>query len=148
MDPPLFAAYHLPSFVAKSGVAYLPVIGSVARALQCVWVNRFSSDSRRDASAQLLKRIEYSTTTTNDGDGKKDPNGDSYPHVMLFPEGACTNGSALITFKPGTYHITCHISSLTRQCPLNSLLRVSIYRCIPSRSTCSACYITLSLSIL
>jgi lysophosphatidylcholine acyltransferase/lyso-PAF acetyltransferase len=37
-------------------------------------------------------RVEYSSH-----------NRDSYPHTMLFPEGACTNGTALILFKAGAF---------------------------------------------
>lgn len=133
MDAPIFAAYHLPSFVAKSGIAYLPIIGTVARGLQCVWVNRFSSDSRRDASAQLVRRIEYSRKHSSNGSG------DAYPHVMLFPEGACTNGKALIAFKPGAFRPGQPVQPVTLRYPYTYYNPVSYplhHLCSYHRYTC------------
>ncbi len=91
-DPFYLVVACLPSFVAKREVADIPVVGTVARALQCLLVDRRSVDSRKE-TLQMIK----SRTVSNDvGEAQ-------FPHLAIFPEGTTTNGNALVTFHLGAF---------------------------------------------
>lgn len=58
---------------------------------QPVYVMREDRMSRQKTIGELKRRA------TSD---------DSWPEIVIFPEGTCTNGQSLIAFKPGTVVIT------------------------------------------
>lgn len=73
-------------FLAKDEVRSMPVIGQVARAIGCVFVNRDDKNSRAEA------RIKLSQVET-------------FPPVVLFPEGKRNPGSHLLPFRYGAFEI-------------------------------------------
>jgi len=89
LDAIFMTYYELPSAVAKSEVARIPGIGRVARSLQTIFVDRRDKDSKRTATKAIRERTEVA----------------GWPKTLLFPEGTCTNGRALITFKPGAFSV-------------------------------------------
>jgi 1-acyl-sn-glycerol-3-phosphate acyltransferase len=73
-------------FLAKAEVQRIPVIGIMARAIGCVFVNREDSASRGKAR-QKLAHI------------------DRFPAVVLFPEGKRGPGDVLLPFRYGAFEI-------------------------------------------
>ncbi|KAG9153046.1 hypothetical protein Leryth_012312 [Lithospermum erythrorhizon] len=88
--------YHMsssfPSFVAKSSVARLPLVGLISKCLGCVYVQRESKSSNfKGVSGVIHERIR-------EAHENKDA-----PRIMLFPEGTTTNGDFLLPFKTGAF---------------------------------------------
>ena len=78
----------LPSFVAKRDIQDMPLIGWFAEILNSVFVDRHA-DAR--TKADYKARIEAIAENAK------------APPVLIFPEGTCTNGKSLITFKRGGF---------------------------------------------
>jgi len=87
LDAIVLAWLELPSSVAKAGVARMPLFGAVAVALQCIFVDRQDPESKHKCVDAIRERA------TNPAGAP----------LLLFPEGTCTNGEALITFKAGAF---------------------------------------------
>lgn len=87
IDPLYFVMAHLPMMVTAKENIRIPVAGVVMKALQCVFVDRASPTSRKDAAAEIKRRA-----MNND-----------WPHVVLFPEATTTNGRAIVSFKAGAF---------------------------------------------
>ena len=81
-----------PSFLAKKSVASYPLIGSIARGIQSIFVQRDSKDERGGVVTQLKERVEKVMA---------DP--ENTPPVLIFPEGTTTNGEYMISFKKGAF---------------------------------------------
>ncbi|MDP2437841.1 MAG: EF-hand domain-containing protein [archaeon] len=80
----------LASPVSKIENARVPAVGALMTALQPILIDRDASASRTQARDALYSR------------GKLYKSG-RFPPVMIFPEGTCTNGRALVNFKPGAF---------------------------------------------
>ena len=76
------------TFVSRVENAKLPLIGPGIRLIQPIFVTREAKGSRQTVVKEIKRRAA-------------DP---SWPAVAMFPEGTCTNGQALITFKPGAFY--------------------------------------------
>ena len=57
--------------ISKKENGDLPLFGAMARAVQCVFVDRIDPESRKKVSAEIMKRT-------------CDP---AYPPIVIFPEG-------------------------------------------------------------
>jgi len=88
LDVFYFAYRWLPCFVAKKDVRDMPVIGFLAVGLHAIFIDR-NADAKAKAGYKDQIRLFAS-----------DP---KLPPLLLFPEGTCTNGEALITFKRGSF---------------------------------------------
>ncbi|KAI9110158.1 hypothetical protein K1719_019199 [Acacia pycnantha] len=85
---PIFFFYELfPTIVASESHDSLPFVGTIIRAMQVVYVNRFSSSSRKQAVQEIKIRASSNR----------------FPRVLLFPEGTTTNGRNLISFQLGAF---------------------------------------------
>jgi lysophosphatidylcholine acyltransferase/lyso-PAF acetyltransferase len=73
--------------VAAEDNMKIPFIGSIFQALQTVPVQRENSASKHAVLDAIKAR-------------SADP---AFPSVLIFPEGTCTNGASLITFKIGAF---------------------------------------------
>ncbi len=73
-------------FLAKDEVRSMPVIGQVATAIGCVYVKREDKKSRAEAR-HALAQIE------------------TFPPVVLFPEGKRNPGDRLLPFRYGAFEI-------------------------------------------
>ncbi|RYR71933.1 hypothetical protein Ahy_A02g006142 isoform B [Arachis hypogaea] len=83
---PIFYFYELfPTIVASESHDALPFVGTIIRAMQVIYVDRFSPSSRKHA----VKEIKVKTFL--------------FPRVLLFPEGTTTNGRNLISFQLGAF---------------------------------------------
>lgn len=85
---PIFFFYELfPTIVASESHDSLPFVGTIIRAMQVIYVNRFSPSSRKLAVNEI----------------KRKASSDRFPRVLLFPEGTTTNGRVVISFQLGAF---------------------------------------------
>nr|XP_056718214.1 lysophosphatidylcholine acyltransferase 2 [Euleptes europaea] len=78
----------LPSFVSRTENLRVPILGRILQALQPILVSRVDPDSRNKTINEINRRATSE---------------DSWPQILIFPEGTCTNRSCLITFKQGAF---------------------------------------------
>ncbi|XP_022872374.1 lysophospholipid acyltransferase LPEAT2-like [Olea europaea var. sylvestris] len=85
---PIFFFYELfPTIVASEAHDSMPFVGTIIRAMQVIYVDRFSQSSRKHAVNEI----------------KRKASSDQFPRVLLFPEGTTTNGRVLISFQLGAF---------------------------------------------
>ncbi|XP_077239446.1 calcineurin B subunit-like protein [Tasmannia lanceolata] len=85
---PIFFFYELfPTIVASESHDAIPFVGTIIRAMQVIYVNRFSAPSRKHAVSEIKRKASC----------------DRFPQVLLFPEGTTTNGRVLISFQLGAF---------------------------------------------
>ena len=83
-----FATSPLPSGLSAEKFGYLPILGTLCKPLQPLFVSRANSQSKERLALQIRHRV-------------KSPG--SWPQLVIYPEGTCTNGRSLITFKLGAF---------------------------------------------
>lgn len=81
-----------PSFLAKAAVKKYPLFGTIATAIQTLYVERESKAQRGDIVVRLKERCDAF---------HQDPT--SVPPVLIYPEGTTSNGEYLISFKKGAF---------------------------------------------
>ncbi|XP_027162734.1 lysophospholipid acyltransferase LPEAT2 isoform X1 [Coffea eugenioides] len=85
---PIFFFYELfPTIVASESHDSMPFVGTIIRAMQVIYVNRFSHSSRKHAVNEIKRKASC----------------DQFPRLLLFPEGTTTNGRAIISFQLGAF---------------------------------------------
>ncbi|PHT39880.1 Lysophospholipid acyltransferase LPEAT2 [Capsicum baccatum] len=85
---PIFFFYELfPTIVASESHDSMPFVGTIIRAMQVIYVNRFSPTSRKHAVNEIKRKASC----------------DQFPRVLLFPEGTTTNGRSIISFQLGAF---------------------------------------------
>ncbi|XP_030511458.2 lysophospholipid acyltransferase LPEAT2 [Rhodamnia argentea] len=85
---PIFYFYELfPTMVAAESHDSIPFVGTIIRAMQVIYVNRFVPSSRKNAVNEIKRKASC----------------DRYPRVLLFPEGTTTNGRVIISFQLGAF---------------------------------------------
>ncbi|XP_052211491.1 lysophospholipid acyltransferase LPEAT2 [Diospyros lotus] len=85
---PIFFFYELfPTIVASESHDSIPFVGTIIRAMQVIYVNRFSPSSRKHAVNEI----------------KRKASSNRFPRLLLFPEGTTTNGRLLISFQLGAF---------------------------------------------
>ncbi|XVF73326.1 hypothetical protein PTKIN_Ptkin12aG0192600 [Pterospermum kingtungense] len=85
---PIFYFYEVfPTIVASESHDSIPFVGTIIRAMQVIYVNRSSPASRKNAVKEIKRRASC----------------DTFPRLLLFPEGTTTNGRALISFQLGAF---------------------------------------------
>jgi len=67
---------------------HTPIFGAVSQALQMVYINRFSKDSRQYALDEIKRRATP---------------GSGFPPLIIFPEGTTKDTNCLIKFKHGAF---------------------------------------------
>ena len=97
LDVFYFAYAEMPTAISKKAVASIPLVGRIARAAQTIFVARRDPKSKHRAAAELRRRA------TEPG----------WPPLLVFPEGTCTNGRALIHFKAGAFAIGAPVQPIT-----------------------------------
>ena len=73
-------------FLAKAEIRGWPVVGAIAAAIGCVFVQRGDKESRREARLALTEV-------------------DTFPPITIFPEGKRGPGNALLPFRYGAFEI-------------------------------------------
>ncbi|KAF5732989.1 lysophospholipid acyltransferase LPEAT2-like [Tripterygium wilfordii] len=85
---PIFYFYELfPTIVASESHDALPFVGTIVRAMQVIYVNRFYPPSRKQAVNEIKRKAAC----------------DRFPRVLLFPEGTTSSGKALLSFQLGAF---------------------------------------------
>ncbi|KAL9234424.1 hypothetical protein vseg_009296 [Gypsophila vaccaria] len=85
---PIFFFYELfPTIVASDSHDSLPFVGTIIRAMQVIYVNRFSPASRKNAISEIKRKASCN----------------KFPRVLLFPEGTTSNGRFLLSFQMGAF---------------------------------------------
>ncbi|MCO5584293.1 hypothetical protein L7F22_038217 [Adiantum nelumboides] len=118
IDPIFFFFELFPSFVSSASHSNLPGIGMIIRPMQVINVERSSADSKKYALKEIKSRAMSN----------------SFPHVMLFPEGTTTNGRALIFFQLGAFMPGLPVQPVVLRYPYahfdNSWGRISILKLV------------------
>ena len=92
MDIPIITALFKPSYAAMVSLRKIPLFGLVCQACSCVFVNRGgSADEKETVVDQISERQRLI-----------EENGVLKP-LCVFPEGATSNGSYLLSFKRGVF---------------------------------------------
>jgi len=81
--------YEMPMTLSHHGVASIPIVGRIARAMETIFVDRRTAEARAEAANTIKRRC-------------LEP---GWPRLLVFPEGTVTNGSALIQFRPGAFAV-------------------------------------------
>ncbi|XP_022974118.1 lysophospholipid acyltransferase LPEAT2-like [Cucurbita maxima] len=85
---PIFYFYELfPTMVAAESHDSIPFVGTIIRAMQVIYVDRFSPTSKKHAISEIKRKASCNR----------------FPRVLLFPEGTTTNGRSLISFQLGAF---------------------------------------------
>lgn len=85
------ASADTPCFVAKAETIKIPLISLYAQVIQCIFVNRESTQARLAVLNDLKERVS------------KLNQGRRFSKMVVFPEGTTTNGKGLISFKKGPF---------------------------------------------
>lgn len=97
------------SFLAKDEVRTMPLIGWIAKAIGCVFVERTDKVSRQ-AARHTLSRISY------------------HPPIVLYPEGQRGTGTELLPFRYGAFEIVTDVGAAFLPCAITySQLDVAIW---------------------
>ncbi|XP_022707720.1 lysophosphatidylcholine acyltransferase 1-like isoform X4 [Varroa jacobsoni] len=67
---------------------YIPLLGTILRFIQPVFVKRSSKESRQTTLSEIKNRAT-----------SQEP----WSQIVIFPEGTCSNGSVLLKFKQGAF---------------------------------------------
>ncbi|GMH84187.1 hypothetical protein TL16_g09844 [Triparma laevis f. inornata] len=81
----MFAKY-CPSFVGKSSLKSIPVIGSIAVANKTIFIDRLAKN-RGGVTGQIVEHLQKTQ-------GSK---------VGIFPEGTTSNGTSIVSFRSGAF---------------------------------------------
>lgn len=85
---PIFFFYELfPTIVSSESHDSMLFVGTIIRAMQVIYVNRFSPSSRKNAVSEIKRKASCH----------------QFPRVLLFPEGTTTNGRLIISFQLGAF---------------------------------------------
>lgn len=99
------------SFVAKGDLESAPVIGRLARALQCMFVRK-----GRSLTTQLIARVQATYTCH-----RKRVACTGCPSCMsklvIFPEGTTTNGTGMVPFRTGIFNAGLPVQPVCVQFP-------------------------------
>ena len=105
LDAFFFGYYEAPSAISKAAVKHIPIIGTLAMAVQTIFVDRKDPQARSKAAAALKERGSAAGAAAG------------WPPVLIFPEGTCTNGQALISFKAGAFAIGAPVQPVVLRYP-------------------------------
>ena len=87
-DSLLFVYLNFTNCVARYGTEQVPLFGPLVKMCQPIIVNREKYDSRSDTVQKIIERANSKL---------------NWSPTVLFPEGTCTNGKALVKFKVGGF---------------------------------------------
>ena len=86
-----FISRQSTGFIAKSGTKNFPLIGTMAEAVQCLFVDRLNKNSK----AQIFEKLQFRIEETEKGK--------HYNPITIFPEGTTTNNKGIVDFKRGAF---------------------------------------------
>jgi len=80
---------EIPKLMAMSEVADWPLFGQLCQEMDMIWVDRSNSESRAAAKRAIVEHVEQWR------DGERS--------LLMWPEGACSNGRGMKEFKNGAF---------------------------------------------
>eukprot|EP00095_Tigriopus_kingsejongensis_P003929 snap_masked-scaffold85_size395806-processed-gene-2.2 protein:Tk03929 transcript:snap_masked-scaffold85_size395806-processed-gene-2.2-mRNA-1 annotation:"1-acylglycerophosphocholine o-acyltransferase 1-like isoform x1" len=95
--------------VAKDDFQKFPILGVIAKFVQVLFVKRENPQSRKLA----LQEIRAHTHEIM----KSEPGFPTWRQLLVFPEGTCTSGKALIYFKVGAFQNSVPVQPVTLRFP-------------------------------
>ena len=99
IDAFYFAYAENPMAVAKAELGRAPIVGTITRATQTVFVSRESGPGRHNVADEIKRRTQWNKTQTQETLKKLG----KWPPLLIFPEATCTNTSSVIQFKAGAF---------------------------------------------
>lgn len=102
IDALALAVICISSPISRKENESIPLVGVCAKALQPVYVSRTDPNSRKKTISEIKRRAT---------------SGGKWPHIVIFPEGTCTNRKCLITFKPGAFYSGCAVQPVALKYP-------------------------------
>ncbi|XP_042050386.1 lysophospholipid acyltransferase LPEAT2-like [Salvia splendens] len=87
IDPIFFFYEIFPTIVSADTHDSMPFVGTIIRAMQVIYVDRFSKPSRKHAVNEIKRKASCNR----------------FPRVLLFPEGTTSNGRVLLSFQIGAF---------------------------------------------
>ena len=93
---------NFPSVVSRSENQHMPLVGKLITMLRPIYVSREERSSRTATINRIKNRVK---SIQSGHPGYRN-------HLLLFPEGTCTNRSCLITFKPGAFMSGCPVQPI------------------------------------
>lgn len=107
VDVLVHMAMHFPSFVSREETGRTPLVGGIARAMDCVFVRREPGTKEGSdasgivrASEELARRAALRAQLVDDRVSDVDVR---VPPVVVFAEGTTSNGEQLLTFRTGAF---------------------------------------------
>lgn len=97
LDILMLLCVHRASFVSKGALENFPVIGTIAAALQCLFVREGESLTTR-----LVQRLRDTVACHNKGPCPGCPG--CLNKLVIFPEGTTTNGTAMVALRTGVFN--------------------------------------------
>lgn len=98
-----------PSFTAKIELKTAPLLGTLGKCLNNIWMPRGRNDLAKKAALDAI--IERQSIIEKD---------DSYPPMLIFAEGGVTNNMGVITFKKGPFFSEKVVTPIFMKFDLNS----------------------------
>jgi lysophosphatidylcholine acyltransferase/lyso-PAF acetyltransferase len=95
IDILLMMAAVYPSYVSKSAVRKVPIVGLMATVIRTIFVRR-TAEGGSNAAEKILERV------TNGGSPGGSAKG-AWPKLFMAPEGTTTNGHCLVHFHSGAF---------------------------------------------
>lgn len=89
LDTPILLTSAPMRFLAAIGVKKIPIFGTVATAIDTIYVNRHKKDSRSQAREEITEQVRAQP----------------YPPLALFPEGVTGKGKEVEPFRYGAFDI-------------------------------------------
>mmetsp|Transcript_7896 Transcript_7896/g.10508 ORF Transcript_7896/g.10508 Transcript_7896/m.10508 type:complete len:415 (+) Transcript_7896:59-1303(+) len=106
LDILVLLATHGGAFVAKGAIAKTPVVGTVATALQTLYVRKGVPLTQAiiDRVSTTYECHQFSNPSHEFYHNKKTACGSCLSTLTIFPEGTTTNGSAMVKFRTGVFN--------------------------------------------
>jgi len=102
--------YYTPSVVAKASIASYPLFGTIARALQCIFLDRADPKDRQRVMEMIVERgenvkrmIDTEAQAQMEGSTMTSESDHHFPPLLVFPEGTTSNGASLLRFQKGVF---------------------------------------------
>ena len=92
-------SHFFPAFVARSSTAKTPFVGSISKAMGCLYVERAKS---KDETSKTDKGAGSGVSSLVKARMESSQRSGERP-LLLFPEGTTTNGRFLLPFKSGAF---------------------------------------------
>ena len=135
VEPLYLTSRYMASPIGAAETLAIPIVSKLASAMQAIPVWRRDTISKKTVIQSIQQRLDYNAQHQHDRYHFTNPSTQWSP-VLIFPEGTTTNGSALITFKPGAFLSHQAVQPIAVQFRHRSRIQPSWVSCGPSPLLC------------